>query len=236
MAAIKDLDPAIVSASQDGGRAAAAAAAAAAPKKPLPPPIPVTGMVLATGAVGEDGTAPPKLIINHATHCAFSTGDGKFVGLPRATAGLVPGITVPAEPEAIGQTTDGSAVLVAVHHWQEKYAARGGVAAATAPTKFARPVTHTEMSQLASEWEKDFHDRLLMHEHETVFGVIKFCEAHKLESLLDFAIVSLSCALRGKSEDEMMLAMCQHGEKFTPEELDAAAAKHAWFSAITAPQ
>lgn len=172
--------------------------------------------------------------VDGLTHIVVhTTVDNEYVAVPRASAKNIPTLTVPAEPAA--PTAEGekaapgivdldgvySGALVAINQWIEKKGVTGASVVA-----FSNPVTHTEIAQITTdEWEKDFSKHLLKS-GEAIIGCINFAEKNKMAGLQQFAIVALSCALRGKSDHEMVTAMGRNEESFSAAEIQAGRNAH----------
>jgi hypothetical protein len=207
-------DPAVVSAKPTAAKPAQAHREPPKPEKPKSSAL----VTMVVKSPAGDNTYPE---VDFATHVVVHTAlDGEYVSVPRASARNIPGLVVPAEgadpkaPVVIDVSSLHAPALIALNEWIEK---KGTSGVSTAP--FSNPVTHTEIAQLtADEWEKDFSKNLLKS-GEAILGCINFAEKNGMKGLHQFAIVALSCALRGKSEHEMALAMGHNADAFSESEI-----------------
>eukprot|EP00672_Neobodo_designis_P024120 CAMPEP_0174849996 /NCGR_PEP_ID=MMETSP1114-20130205/18581_1 /TAXON_ID=312471 /ORGANISM="Neobodo designis, Strain CCAP 1951/1" /LENGTH=229 /DNA_ID=CAMNT_0016084417 /DNA_START=157 /DNA_END=846 /DNA_ORIENTATION=+ len=221
----KDIDPAIVSSAADKPKQAP-------PKRE----IPVSTKVL-TAKASEEADAAPKFDCDMAANCLVATTDSKVLAMPRALAAKVPVVGViladqPADdhsPIPIGTSANAA---IAIAHWVEHVGSASGKAESPVPEE----IVYTDMTSfLLTDWEKDFDTRILTAESETLLHVINFAEQNGMIGLLDFCVAALSCALRGKSNHEMMVAMCVDGEEMSAEEIQAGKEAFPWINDITKP-
>lgn len=197
------------------------------PKVEKPKSSAIRCRVVKTEANAEEGVAASTTFpdVDFTTHIVVHTAaDNEYIALPRASASNIPTLgSIPAAPEAattpvvVNMLALHSGALIAINEWIEKKGPNG-----VSTTVFANPVTHTEPAQLLNdEWEISFSKGLL-RDGESIIGCINFAEKHGLKGLQQFAIVALSCALRGKTAHEMAVAM-GHGDadNFTDAEIAA---------------
>ena len=214
-------DPAVVSA-KPTKTAAPHDVAPPKPEKPKSSALPARHV---RGETGEN-TFPD---VDFSTHVVvLTTMDGEYVSIPRASAKNIPGLVVPDAPAAPAEGEKAAtpavievpalhaSALIALNQWIEKKGVSG------APTTaFANPVTHTDVAQLTTdEFEKEFSKNLLKS-GEAIIGCINFAEKNNMKGLQQFAIVALSCALRGKTSHEMAVVMGHNEEAFTDADINA---------------
>jgi hypothetical protein len=206
--------------------AAAAAAAAEAPVRPTRPTFePTAKLVTKKPAEVVEGAAPaaPELPeFDPATHVLVSPtleAAGVYVIVPRDVAEATPVLGPLAKAAS---TTEKAPLampvyahaLVAIVQWVDKKGVQG-----VSTTAFQNPITYPDMDRmLRDENEKEIIQHL-MTSAKAVIGVVNFAETAGMEGLLKFAIVALSCTLRGKTDVEMAHALGH--DSFTPEELAA---------------
>lgn len=228
---LKDIDPAVVSSATDK------------PKQPPPAPapkkdIPVSAKILKPVQTDEEESeAAPKYETDFAVNCMVSTADGKMVAIPRTLAAKVPvlgailGDQSADDHSPIPINTSASAT-VAIAHWVEHVGSANG----KAETPMPELCLYQDMTSfLATDWEKDFDTRLLQAESETLLRVVNFAEQNGMIGLLDFCVIALSCAIRGKSNHEMMAALCADGEEMSTEDIEAGKAAYPWVNDLIKP-
>merc|ERR1711964_132028 len=222
----KDIDPAIVSSAADKPKQAP-------PKRE----IPVASKML-TPKVNEDAPdAAPKYEYDTAANCLVATIDSKVIAMPRALAAKVPVVGViladqPADDHSPIPIGTSASAAIAIAHWVEHVGSPSGKSESVAPEE----IVYTDMTSfLATDWEKDFDTRMLTAESDTLLRVINFAEQNGMIGLLDFCVAALSCALRGKSNHEMMVAMCVDGEEMSAEEIQAGKEAYPLINDITKP-
>lgn len=190
---------------------------------------------------GEGGAISFPDVDAVASIVVHTTADNEYVVLPRAAAKNIPGLKVPDAPAASTEddapkpqvsvvNVDGlySSALIAINQWIEK---KGVSGASTA--NFSNPITHTEVGQITpDEWERDF-SKHLFKSGEAIIGCINFGEKNNMKGLQQFATVALSCALRGKSEHEMVVAMGRNEDAFSKADIDAGRAANARIVELT---
>jgi hypothetical protein len=223
----KDIDPAIVSSAADK-------------PKPAPPKreIPIASKVLVPKVDEENPDAAPKYdATDFAVNCLVSTIDSKLIEMPRALAVKVPVVSVLLADQAADDHTPipvgtSASAAVAIAHWVEHV----GSASGKSETPMPEEILYVDMSSfLTTDWEKDFDTRLLTAESDTLLRVINFAEQNGMIGLIDYCVAALSCALRGKSNHEMMVAMCVDGEEMASEEIQAGKEAYPWIAEITKP-
>ena len=216
---IKTVDPAIVKAESKDSR---------------PRQVPVRAQAafpLSTRQVNknEDGTYDQA--INFETTVVVQTSDGKYSSLPRTVAALTPlDLTGPQEEAVVFPFSSG--VLASIVHWCEKYGKTG-----VAESKFTLPVLHTDFTTLlVSDWEKNYYSVVVnRHDSSDVFlGTVNAAEKYGLIGLLDFLVVALGCAIRGKSDAEILAVLQQ--KSIPDEELAKVQETYKWFGAATTPK
>ena len=164
-----------------------------------------------------------------------TTADNEYVAIPRASASNIPGLKFPAAtddkttPVIVEMSNLHSGALIAINEWIEKKGISG-----VSTTTFTNPITYTEVAQVVSdEWEKEFSKGLL-RTGEAIIGCINFSEKNGLKGLQQFAIVALSCALRGATAHEMASAMGHsENDSFTESEITAGRAAFPEAVAVT---
>jgi hypothetical protein len=177
----------------------------------------------------EDGTFDQA--IDFSVTAVFQCSDGKFSSLSRAIAAITPlDLSGPQEEAIVVPFSSG--VLGSIVHWCEKYGKTGA-----AESKFSLPVLHTDFTTLlASDWEKNFYTSVVnRHDGSDVFlGTISAAEKFGMTGLVDFLVVALGCAIRGKSDAEILAVLQQ---KSDPEEETAKINEtYKWFAAATTPK
>lgn len=209
------VDPAIVKMSESKAPAQARQA------RPAPPPL-----VLATTIVtktGEEGAFVPA--VNLTEQQVFATSDGRFAAVSKAAVAKAPflGAASEAEPTPFPYSAE---VLTALVHWVQQRGVTGKTTAV-----FPTPViTHTDFTLLLTDdWEKTFYNQLVARHDapETFLGLINAAEKYQVEGLLTFLVVALGCAVRGKSDEEV-LATLHEFKAVTNEELAAASKTYGW--------
>lgn len=224
----KDIDPAIVAT----GSVPTKPEKKEQPPQPKKPEIPVTSRIVA------DADVDSPLGVNWKTHCAVSTADGKVVSVPRTVATKLPVVAPVLADQAADDTTPiqvgtTASAVIALAHWVE----HTGSAAAKSESAMPEKVLYTEMNNVvATEWEKDFHDRLLTSDGDTLFRVTNFAEQNGMIGLLDFCVVAISTSIRGKSNHEMMVALNVSGEEMTEDDIAAGKAAYPWYADVTRVQ
>ena len=209
---LASVDPAVVSTQ-----------AKAAPKAAAPTFPPPTGVIIRDDPEALDS-------FNAETHVAVKCTDDCVVFLPKESALNIPFIAdqAKADPKNVTVKFRGS-VVVAINHWIEKKGVDGKPSVA-----FARPILHTDICMLLEdEWEKNFVRTVLLTTVENCTLVLNAAEKTGLTQLQEFALVSLSCALRGKTEGELMHALGRI-ENFGDEDLEAVDRAYPWFKEVTA--
>ena len=195
------------------------------------PAAPKTAAPTTEGAEQQPATEQPTELsfpeVDFTSHILIkTTADNEYVSIPRASASNIPGLTVPAAPTGddakstpviVEMNNLHSGAVIAINEWIEKKGATG-----TSTTTFTNPITYTEVNQVVSdEWEKEFSKGLL-RTGEAIIGCINFAEKNNLKGLHQFAIVALSCALRGATAHEMASAMGHsENDSFTESEITA---------------
>jgi hypothetical protein len=228
---LKDIDPAVVASAGEKPKTA--------PPPPAPPKkeIPVTSKVLKNVNADEESEEPPKYETDNKVNCQVTTIDNKVVAVPRTVAAKVPVISGILADQAADDATPipintTASALIAIAHWVEHIGNASGKAETPLPTV----CLYSEMSAfLGTDWEKDFDTRLLTAENDTLIRVTNFAEQNGMIGLLDFCVVALSCAIRGKSTHEMLMALADEGDELTPEEIAAGKAAYPWVNDITKP-
>ena len=225
----KDIDPAVVSSAADKPKQA--------PPAPVPKKeIPISSKVLKPVQT-ENPDDAPKYETDVTANCLVGTLDSKVIAMPRSLAAKVPVVGIILAEQAADDLTPipigtSAAAAVAIAHWVEHVGAPNGKSESPLP----EICVYTDMTSfLTTEWEKDFDLRLLQAESDTLLRVINFAEQNGMIGLLDFCVVALSCAIRGKSNHEMMVALCVDGEDMTNEEIEAGKATYPWINDITQP-
>jgi len=223
----KDIDPAIVTSAADKPKPAA-------PKKE----IPVTPKVVAAKQNEETPDAAPKYEYDQAAECLVATVDSKMISMPRTLAAKVPVVAViladqPADDHSPIPIGTSASATIAIAHWVEHVGSASGKSETPMPEG---EIVYTDMTSfLHTEWEKDFDTRILTAESDTMLRVINFAEQNGMIGLLDYCVAALSCALRGKSNHEMMVAMCVDGEEMSAEEIAQGKEAYPWIADITKP-
>jgi hypothetical protein len=218
---IKAVDPAIVGAKTEA-------------KEVRPRQVPVRAQAafpLSTRLVNknEDNTFDPA--VDFTSTVVVQCADGKFSSLPRAVAAIAPlDLSGQAEEPVVFPFSSG--VLASIVHWCEKYG-KGG----SSESKFTLPVLHTDFTTLlVSEWDKNFYSAVVnRHDGSDVFlGSINAAEKLGMNGLLDFLVVALGCAIRGKSDAEILSVLQQ--KAIPDEEIAKVGETYKWFAAATAPK
>lgn len=223
---LKDIDPAVV---QDKAKQPAPQPA---PKKD----IPVSSFVVSSATNDEDDPIL-KQNVDHGSMCFVSTIDSKVIAVPRAVAAKMPVVAPVLADQAADDHSpipiDTSAnAAIAVAHWIEYTGSASGKTETAMPDQ----VLYTDMNAfLLTDWEKDFDHRILTRDSETLLRVTNFAERNGMSGLLDFCVVALSCAIRGKSNHEVMVALCCDGEEMADEDIQAGTGAYPWIKDLTKP-
>ena len=243
-----------------GAAAAAAATGSAKPHKQAPPApkppatFPTTATLVqkkeapapATPAEGEEAAAAPApasptFVVDWKKMMVIHCADDTYVAMPRAAA-----LKLPATAKAAAAVGDAEKptekiafighALVAANHWAEHCGGPTGKATSPFPGK----VAHTEFETLLqTEWERDFANRILAKGDgtETLFGTLQLAEKTGMPGLLEFCLIAVSCAVRGKTNHEMALALgCHDVDEFSPEQLAAGKATYKWVDSVLTPK
>ena len=224
---LKEIDPAVVSSATDKPKQAPPAPA---PKKE----IPVASKVIKNL---EDEADTAKIETDFAVNCLIASLDKKIVAMPRDLAAKVPVVSVLLADQAADDQSPipidtTASTIIAIAHWIEHV----GSASAKSETPMPEVVVYTDMSSfLHTEWEKDFDTRLLQAEHDTLLRALNFAERNGMIGLMDFCVVAVSCAIRGKSNHEMMVALCVDGDEMAAEDLEAGKAAYPWVNELIKP-
>jgi hypothetical protein len=208
---IKTVDPAIVKAESKQDRV-----------RPKPQGPVFTSFVQTITKVDESFSPS----VNGESHVVFHTSDDKFVSVARAVASKAP---VKIEGDVI-EFPYTSEALMTIVHWCEKHGLNGA-----AETKFTLPVAHPDINTLlTSEWEKSFNAHVLSrHDGSDVLASsLIAAEGLGLSGLVDFLIVALGCAIRGKSDHDILAAL-HESKSVEDEEIEAAKKKYTWLESAT---
>lgn len=208
---IKSVDPAIVKAESKQERIR--------PKVE----IPVFNFLVHTVKKTDDGFSPSvgeDVIVVH-------TSDDKYCTVLRAVASKTPLQIV----DGVSEFPFSAEALTTIVHWCDKNGIDG-----KGDTSFSLPVTHTDFAiLLTSDWEKQFFANVVArHDGVDVYvSSINAAERYHVAGLLDFLIVALGCAIRGKSDTDI-LSVLHENASVTDEEVAAAKTQYPWFAAVTA--
>lgn len=211
---IKSVDPAIVKAGQAGQGSEIKRA------KVQPPAFQYLLQAVQKTEEGFSTSAGADSAVIHTT-------DDKYFIVSRAVLAKTP-IQVAEEVTEVPFAQEALAVIV---HWCEKHGADG-----KAESTFASPVTHTDFSLiLQSEWEKQFNTNILNRSDfvDVYIPSINAADALGLSHLVDFLVVALGCAIRGKGDTDI-LTVLHETNPVTDAELEAVASKHSWFASTVA--
>lgn len=210
---IKSVDPAIVKVESKQDRA-----------RPKPQGPVFTSLVQIVSKT-DDGFAPA---VSNDSHVVFHTSDDKFASVSRVIASKSP-IAIGSDVVEFPYTAEALATVI---HWCEKNGTGAG------ETTFAFPVTHTDLGMLlTTEWEKSFNSHVLSRHDgaDVLASSIIAAEGLKLKGLLDFLIVALGCAIRGKSDHDILASL--HDSKLVEDdEIAAAKKKYVWLEGATTPK
>jgi hypothetical protein len=211
---IKAVDPAIVKVESKQDRA-----------RPKPQgPVFVSFVQIVTKT--DDGFVPA---VSADSHVVYHTTDDKYASVARTVASKTP-LSTTTDVVEFPYTAE---ALVTLVHWCEKYGAQG-----VSETQFALPVTHTDLNVLlTSEWEKSFNNNILSRHDgaDVLASSIIAAEGLKVKGLLDFLIVALGCAIRGKSDHDI-LATLHDSKPVEDDEISAAKKKYMWLEGVTTPK
>lgn len=203
---------------------------AAAPKVVPPVPKVVPHFPLSTSIVVLDETVEGATTFDYAANVAVKCSNDVVVSLPRASANALPFLASQITPDLAAAIAFpySSQVLVNINHWVEKKGLTGKSSA-----EFVRPLLHTDMSMLlADDWEIHF---LKLISADSLVATLNAVEKlGGMKGLHDFALVTLSCELRGATDEEATRPFALK-EPLTAEEIAAVDVEYPWFKTITAP-
>lgn len=187
-----------------------------------------------TAVIIKDDPEAALESFNWESHVAVSCAeDSVLVSLPKASAEKIPIISqqIAAGDNKAAAFDFRSSALVAVNHWVEKKGVEG-----KSTVEFPTPCLHTDICMLLNDdWEKHFARSVLLTSAENAIAVINAAEKMGLAHLHNFAIVALSCHLRGKTEMGILQSL-NKADPYPQQQLDDVSKAYPWFDEMTKAQ